>query len=233
MSKKIIAISGGIVKANGVERANISQNYIDAIVASGHSPLILPVMQDEEAIEAVLRVCDGLIMTGGADINPLCYGQPIHRLCGEVDDARDMFDKKVMDKAVALDLPILGICRGNQMINVYFGGTLYQDLTLKDSNVIQHEQLGSRGKNCQYIDIEEGSLLYSVLGKKGFVNSYHHQAVDQVAPNFKVTATAVDGVIEAIEHVSKKIYGVQFHPEVTHYEDELMLGIFKEFIQRF
>lgn len=232
MSKKIIAISGGISRENGVKRANISQNYIDAVVASGHSPLILPIMQDEEAIEAALRVCDGLIMTGGVDINPLYYNQPVHRLCGELDDERDTYEKKVMDKATALDLPILGICRGNQMINVYFGGTLYQDVTLKDQNVIQHMQQGSRGKGCQFIDIEEGSLLYSVLGKKGYINSYHHQSIDQVAPQFKVTATAVDGIIEGIEHVSKKIYGVQFHPEVTHYEDELMLGIFKEFINR-
>ncbi|WP_041138226.1 gamma-glutamyl-gamma-aminobutyrate hydrolase family protein [Beduini massiliensis] len=232
MSKKIIAISGGISRENGVKRANISQNYIDAVVASGHSPLILPIMQDEEAIEAALRVCDGLIMTGGVDINPLYYNQPVHRLCGELDDERDTYEKKVMDKATKLDMPILGICRGNQMINVYFGGTLYQDVTLKDQNVIQHLQLGSRGKGCQFIDIEEGSLLYSVLGKKGYVNSYHHQSIDQLAPNFKVTATAVDGIIEGIEHVSKKIYGVQFHPEVTHYEDELMLNIFKEFIDR-
>ncbi|MFQ6860217.1 MAG: gamma-glutamyl-gamma-aminobutyrate hydrolase family protein [Beduini sp.] len=232
MSKKIIAISGGISRENGVRRANISQNYIDAVVASGHSPLILPIMQDEEAIEAALRVCDGLIMTGGVDINPLYYNQPVHRLCGELDDERDTYEKKVMDKATMLDMPILGICRGNQMINVYFGGTLYQDVTLKDQNVIQHTQQGSRGKGCQFIDIEEGSLLYSVLGKRAYVNSYHHQAVDQIAPQFKVTATAVDGIIEGIEHVSKKIYGVQFHPEVTHYEDELMLGIFKEFINR-
>lgn len=232
MSKKIIAISGGISRENGVKRANISQNYIDAVVASGHSPLILPIMQDEDAIEVALRVCDGLIMTGGVDINPLYYNQPVHRLCGELDDERDTYEKKVMDKATMLDMPILGICRGNQMINVYFGGTLYQDVTLKDQNVIQHTQMGSRGKGCQFIDIEEGSLLYSVLGKRAYVNSYHHQAVDQIAPQFKVTATAVDGIIEGIEHVSKKIYGVQFHPEVTHYEDELMLGIFKEFINR-
>lgn len=232
MNKKIIAISGAVSKENGVERANISQNYIDAVVSSGHAPIIVPLVQDEETIEMILSQCDALIMSGGADINPVHYNQPVHCLCGEIDDDRDMFDYKLMKKAVALEMPVLGICRGHQMINTYFGGTLFQDVTLKDSNVIQHVQRGSRGKGCQYIDIEEDSFLGSVLGKKAYVNSYHHQAIDKAAPNFKVTARAVDGIIEAIEHVSKKIYGVQFHPEVTHYEDKLMLEIFKEFIRR-
>lgn len=232
MEKKIIAISGGMTRENGTLRAGVGNAYLDAVLNAGHAPMMLPMSNDEDAIEACLKVCDGLILTGGVDIHPLCYQQDVHRLCGEIDVFRDEFEYKLLKKAVALNLPILGICRGHQMLNVYFGGTLFQDITLKSKEVIQHVQLGSRGQGCQFINVTKESLLYEVLGEKGYVNSYHHQAVDRVADGFKVTAYANDGIIEAIEHTSKKMYGVQFHPEVTHYEDEKMLAIFKEFIRR-
>lgn len=232
MKRKIIAVSGGLAEMNGFKRAGVSPDYFDAIATSGGAPLMIPMSRDEESIEAALSVCDGLIMSGGVDIDPVHYGQPIHRLCGDVDEYRDAFEYKLLAAAMKLNIPILGICRGIQIINVYFGGSLYQDVTLKSPEVIQHNQKGNRGKGSQTIKVKKGSFLYDVLGDQAYVNSYHHQAIDRLAEGFVVTATAVDGIVEGIEHKEKKIYGVQFHPEMMHREDEKMLSIFKEFINR-
>lgn len=232
MDKKLIAITSGMNRETAIFKTVVNNSYVDAVLHAGHVPIIVPIINDEEALRACLKVCDGLILTGGVDIHPLRYQQDVHRLCGEIDMFRDEYEEIVLNVATSLDMPILGICRGHQMLNVYFGGTLFQDLTLKNPDVIQHVQMGCRGQGCQYIQVEKESLLYDVLGSKGYINSYHHQSIDKVAPGFKVTALANDGIIEAIEHTSKKMYGVQFHPEVTHYNDEKMLGIFKEFIKR-
>lgn len=232
MKRKIIALSGGMGSIDGFLRSGISPDYFDSVTLSGGAPVMIPMSRSKEAIKAALSVCDGLILTGGVDIDPKHYHQPIHRLCGDTDEYRDDFEYKLLDAATELELPIMGICRGIQMINVYFGGSLFQDVTLKSPDVIQHAQKGSRGYGSQWIDIEENSFLYDVLGKKAYVNSYHHQAIDRLADGFKVTARAIDGIVEGIEHQEKKIYGVQFHPEVMHRHDEKMLAIFKEFIDR-
>ena len=232
VKRKIIAVSGGMFQMEGISRSGVNTDYFDAVIQSGGTPVMIPMSRDKEAIRDALSVCDALILTGGVDIDPVHYNQPIHRLCGEVDQYRDAFEYLLLDAAMELDLPILGICRGNQMINVYFGGSLYQDVTLKNPEVIQHAQVGSRGYGSQYIQVKKGSFLYDILGNEAYVNSYHHQAIDSVADDFVVTATAIDGVIEAIEHKEKKIYGVQFHPEVMHRNDDKMLAIFQEFIEQ-
>lgn len=231
MKRKIIGVSGGIGEVNGFIRSGVSPSYFEAVTKAGGAPIMLPIIGDEDAIKDALSICDGLILSGGPDIDPIHYGQPIHRLCGEINEPRDDFEFKLMKAAKAQDIPILGICRGIQMINVYFGGTLFQDVSLKDKDVIQHSQKGSRGKGCQTITVEENSFFHQILDSTAYVNSYHHQSIDQVAPGFKVTAVAVDGIVEAIEHEDKKIYGVQFHPEMMHENDPKMLAIFKKFIE--
>lgn len=231
MSKKIIAVSGGMGETNGFMRSGVSPAYFDSIILAGGAPLMIPMSEDEESIRSVLMHCDGLILSGGVDIDPVLYGQSISTKCGEVDEYRDQFEFKLLDEALKLNLPILGICRGNQMLNVYFGGTLYQDVSLK-GDVIQHMQKGNRGKGSQMIYVEKGTFLYNILGDEAYVNSYHHQSIDVLAKDFRVAARTSDGIVEAIEHLSKPIYGVQFHPEMMSANDEKMLEIFKEFIEK-
>ena len=229
MMKKIIAVSSGTIKVDDVLKSAVNNEYIEAILLSGGSPITIPISNQKEAIKSVLNVCDGLILSGGVDVDPILYHEDIQISCGEIDKDRDEFEMLLIECALELHKPILGICRGHQMLNVYFGGSLYQDIHSLE-NVISHVQKGSRGQGCQQIMIEPNSFLGNILGTSAYVNSYHHQAVFKVAENFKVTAQTKDGVVEGIEHCHLPIYGVQFHPEVMVKNDLKMLEIFKCFI---
>jgi Predicted glutamine amidotransferases len=229
--KIVIGLSGGNSDVEGFIRSGINEMYIKAVMMAGAIPLIIPINQDCETIRAQLSVIDGLILTGGVDIHPKYYNQEILKECGEFDALRDEFEMLLLEVAVKqARIPIFGICRGLQILNVYFGGSLYQDINYNDFVKIKHTQIGSRGYGSHFIDIYKDTFLESIYGKQGFVNSYHHQSVNQLASNFKVVAKSKDGIIEAIEHGTKPIYAVQFHPEIMVENDEFSLDIFKYFI---
>jgi putative glutamine amidotransferase len=210
----------------GTLRAYVNQDYLDALRRAGAAPVILPMAPAEDA-ERQLALVDGLLLTGGADVCPLCYGEQPARGLGDVYQDMDLHWLALARAARAAGMPTLGVCRGMQVLNVAFGGTLHQDLDSLPGPVQQHVQLGYRHAVSHAADMEAGSRLERIFGQGSVgVNSFHHQAVKDVAPGFRVTARARDGVVEGIETEDNAfVLGVQWHPEgmVVHYPDMLRL----------
>ena len=194
-------------------KMEINNNYINAIKRAGGIPLCLPYV-DEETVEAVLDGLDGVLLIGGYDVNPLLYGQEPHRQLGIVIDERDQSEMLMAKKAFERNMPLLGICRGEQVMNVAFGGTLYQDIDTQVEHVLKHTQASMRHELTHTVELFP-SKLQQIIGQDSILtNSFHHQAVDRVAPGFLMNARAKDGVVEGIEHPEHPYcIGVQWHPE--------------------
>lgn len=197
----------------------LRQNYAESVIQASGIPLMIPYQEDADTI---LQLIDGLILPGGdEDINPKVYGHDITSHKTTPNEARDNFEFLIAKKAIALDMPILGICRGMQLLNIAFGGTLIQHipdyLHLRPSeSVINHEQPLPKHVVSHLIDIKPHTILAQLAGdlSETMVNSTHHQAVWQVGEEMRVSATAPDGIIEAIEAINHKfIVGVEWHPE--------------------
>jgi putative glutamine amidotransferase len=209
--------------------------YVNSVIRAGGVPVIIPVTDDKELLSVILGKVDGLIMTGGEDIDPLkWFGEEPRPALGEIAPKRDAFDIALIRLAVEKGLPVLGICRGEQLMNVAFGGTLYQDIPSQlPGYSVKHNQKAPGSYGTHSIWIEKGSVLNIVTGLDSVaVNSFHHQAVKDIAPGFRVTAWSKDGVVEAIEKEgAPKVFGVQFHPEVfTSAGCDTFLGIFRHLI---
>lgn len=159
---------------------------------------------------------DAIILIGGADIHPSYYNEePIEQL-GEVDSLRDVYDIALIRLAAQRNVPMLGICRGEQLINVAFGGTLYQDIPAQyPDTTVRHNQKEPSSVPTHTVHLLQGSAIAQITGQTElFTNTHHHQAVKQAAPGFRITAWATDSIPEAIENINgKPIWGVQFHPE--------------------
>lgn len=220
--------------------SSVPNTYIISIQRAGGIPVLLPVTADTAVIRGMVDRIDALILTGGEDIGPLAwYGQEPNPNLGTVVPQRDFFDITLLRMAVARGIPVMGICRGEQAMNVAFGGTLYQDLPsqYKEGPLVQHNQKSPRENGAHSITVEPGSLLYRTLGAEAVqglrVNSFHHQAVRDLAPGFEITAHAKDGVVEAIEMKNNpRVFGVQFHPEgPTSMGDETFLPLFRHLVQ--
>jgi putative glutamine amidotransferase len=197
-------------------RSAVGQQYVDAVIAAGGAPVALPIGLSGEPLTAIYEMLDGLLLPGGDDVAPELYGHERHPALGAVNDARDALELEVARRALADDLPILGICRGIQLLAVAAGGTLYQDIPSEIEQYLGHDvREHGRDHLSHDLQIEAGSRLAQVLGTTTTrVNSFHHQAVQQVPDGFQVSARAGDGVIEAIEsHSHDFVLGVQCHPE--------------------
>ena len=240
----------GISSYSESGRCQVNMTYVNSVRMAGGVPLVIPVTGDEAQIEAILSTIDGLVMTGGEDFDPLkWFGEEPIRGLGEVVPERDDFDVKLVRAAVAKGIPVLGICRGEQLLAVAIGGSLWQDIPsqVKDSYVKHRQGPTSGAWGTHSIEIEYNSLLYRILGNResAVVNSFHHQAIKDVPQGFRVVARAADGIIEAVERSNAKtnrlapeykdggglILGVQFHPEViTNAGNPEFLPIFKTLV---
>ncbi|GAO99520.1 gamma-glutamyl-gamma-aminobutyrate hydrolase family protein [Fructobacillus ficulneus] len=207
----------------------VQKKLVDVLLKNDVVPVVLPIAKPEMAAELVSMV-DGVIIPGGPDVSPSYYGEDPHRKIGMTYEARDAFETAVIKECVKQGKPVLGICRGIQIINVTFGGTLYQDLQSQFENeVIRHEQVPDSDLPTHYINVEMDSFIAKSQGAHPFVNSKHHQAVKTVADGFKVTAHANDGVIEGIENPDKLIVAVQWHPENFWEDHDDQEQLFKDF----
>ncbi|WJQ08778.1 gamma-glutamyl-gamma-aminobutyrate hydrolase family protein [Geobacillus stearothermophilus] len=234
--KPIIGISGGIMidqggRFPGYERVYVNNNYVQSVVRAGGVPFIIPIVNDPELIYRQVEQIDGLIVSGGHDVNPILYGEEPLEKQGAVFPERDEFDQVLIKTTIEASKPVLAICRGIQILNVAFGGTLYQDISYKKGAFIKHEQDAGPSVATHTIQIVRGSLLERILGTESLTNSFHHQAIKDTAPGFKVTAKTKDGIIEAIEKEDADfVIGVQFHPEMMVEKNTDMLNLFKAFI---
>lgn len=212
----------------------INNDYVEAVIQAGGIPLIIP-MGVELDIPRISDLVDGLMMSGGNDPNPLLYGQEPHPMLGEVTPDRDSLEVELARHFLYINKPIFGICRGMQVLNIAVGGTLYQDIHSENKGVLlQHKQDAPRDHQSHFISIPEGTLFHRLAGKDRIVvNSFHHQAVRDIAPSFVLSGIASDGIIEAIESPTHRfVVGVQWHPEATAIKgEEFSVQLFKRFVQ--
>lgn len=235
---RVVGITCGTrpATAQGGPQQVLNRAYVWAVERAGGIPILLPVTREREVISQYLGVIDGLLLSGGVDLDPSCYGSEPHPKLGEVDTDRDATELPLITEALAQDVPIFAICRGVQALNVALGGTLYQDLPSEHPSEIVHAQreLGlARGEFSHTVRIEPDSRLRAIVGVDEMrCNSFHHQAVKALGAGIKVTATAPDGVIEAIECPAyRSVHGVQFHPEETAPHDPYSHALFTAFIR--
>jgi putative glutamine amidotransferase len=197
-------------------RSSVNQQYVDAVVAAGAAPLLIPIGLNDEALDRIYRLVDGVLLPGGDDVSPRLYGQSPHPSLGTVNDDRDALEVAVARRALEDGLPLLGICRGIQVLAVAAGGTLWQDVPSQYETKLSHD-IREHGRDhlSHEIDVAAGSLLEKAIGTdRATVNSFHHQAIREVPAGFRVTARAGDGIIEAIEAEECRFaVGVQCHPE--------------------
>lgn len=237
MNKPIIGIVSCLECNDGLFadfHCYVNQDYVNAIKKGGGIPLIIPVQQDKDDIFELVNQVDGLLLMGGDDIDPLLYNENPIRQLGMIMRDVDDFYLKCIECADVLKKPTLGVCRGLQMLNVAYGGNLYQDLPSQKKNVMKHDQNTLKYYPTHSIHIEKGNALYELFGETLMVNSYHHQAIKDIAKDFQVIATAQDGVIEAIEKTANTyMLGVQWHPEMMLSQDNPdMLKLMKYFISK-
>ncbi|NDV58653.1 gamma-glutamyl-gamma-aminobutyrate hydrolase family protein [Bacteroides sp. 519] len=213
--------------------SSVRNTYVHAVINAGGIPVLVPVIDNVELLEEILTQLDALILTGGEDIHPSYYNEePIPEL-GNVNNVRDVYDIALIKLAAKRNLPLLGICRGEQLINVAFGGSLYQDIPAQHADTtVNHNQAEPSKIPTHYVTILPGSVIASITGEEELVtNTHHHQAVKQIAPGFRVSAWACDSIPEAIETVDgRPIWGVQFHPEGPAMEGDSIMSRFFNFI---
>jgi putative glutamine amidotransferase len=207
-------------------------DYSQAILQAGGAAVIVPVAQDRGSLATILDRVQGLVLSGGPDLHPRCYGEEPLGGLGEVDAALDEMELSIAQLALEKDLPLLGICRGIQVLNVALGGTLYQDIPSQVPAGICHTPHADKAVNTHTVQVEPGSMLNRILGEPEiWVNSQHHQALKAVARGLAVTARARDGIVEAVELPGRGfVAGVQWHPEGTWREDPFSQKLFGAFV---
>ncbi|MBI1852973.1 MAG: gamma-glutamyl-gamma-aminobutyrate hydrolase family protein [Planctomycetes bacterium] len=219
----------------GEMRHGVDRDYVQALVAAGGAPILLSPALDEDTLASLLPLLHGIVFTGGGDVEPSRFGERAHPKLGRVEKDRDHFELDLYRAARRREIPILGICRGVQLVNVAAGGTLVQDIPSQVARSLRHDAGPREPDPIHDVILEPGSMVRALAGKSRIpVNSFHHQSVKDVAPGFRITATAPDGVVEAIETLDEPFcVGVQWHPE-RHTRgtiDGFREAIFEVFVQ--
>ena len=234
---KKIGLAGNLVFMEsgmfpGYAKSYVNDDYVASITAAGAVPIILPVVADEQVVQEQMQGIDALVITGGWDVDPALWGDEPHTKLGPTLPQRDSFDWMLLKEARKRQLPVFGICRGIQILNVFAGGTLWQDISEQSKSFVKHWQGGHPAQATHMVRTAPGSRLERLLGTSHRVNSFHHMAVHRVAPGFKATAWAADGTIEGIEAADgSPVFAVQWHPEMLHRVDDSMLALFRELLQ--
>ncbi len=197
------------------QRHRQNDTYINAVKQAGGLPILLPCLAGEADIGTHLDLVHGLLVAGGPDADPVFFGEEPEEGLGNVNPCMDAYEIPIIAMALKRDMPVFGICRGEQMLNIAAGGSVIQHLPTTVRRVLKHQQSAPRSYVTHSIDLAAGTLLSRILGAETTrVKSFHHQAVGRVALGFCVSAVAPDGVIEAIESTEHKFaIGVQWHPE--------------------
>lgn len=218
----------GITSSMSDSFIRMRRNYFDAILYAGGIPVFLPHTGGAEDAERFLSFCDGVLFAGGDDVDPKFYGEEVKFDNVETTPARDEFELALAELLKNDARPVLGICRGEQLLNVAFGGTLYQ-------HIDGHRQDERGAVNLRAAKVTEGTLLSELAGSDEIkTNSFHHQAVKDAAPGFTVAARADDGTVEAIEPTERTdrfFLAVQWHPEYFYKTDICAENIFKAFVE--
>lgn len=221
---------------------SLSQTYLDSITTAGGLPVVLPCGPSEKVVVEYVRRCDGVMITGGDDIQPELYYPDVpaelRKTVGRNDPARDLLEMLIVKEAFAQRKPLLAICRGHQILNIALGGTLFVDIPSQVKTTINHSQLKQKDRVVHQVILEKDSLIHRVFGRSTIeVNSSHHQAVDKVARPLRVTGRAPDGVIEAMELRSEDtglmpyLIAVQFHPERLTRGHPEFIELFRSFTE--
>lgn len=219
-------------EGNGISYM-VSSDNVDAITRAGGIPIILPYILAKPVLDQIAQIIDGLYLTGGSDIDPILFGEEPHQNLGMITPDRDIFEIDLINKMLDLKKPILGVCRGCQILNIAVGGDMYQDIYAQiDDKLLQHSQHAPKNHGSHEVNVLNGSLLYRLTGKtKLRVNSRHHQANRTVVDTFQTSGRANDGIIEAIESKEHSfVLGLQWHPE-NMINDQPSRKIFEGFIK--
>ncbi len=198
------------------ERAYLNSAYLLAVQQAAGVPLLLPPRLDDAALGALIERLDGVVLTGGGDIDPARFDELAHPTVSEVSPARDALEIALVEHALGRELPILAICRGLQVLNVALGGSLFQDVGTDPGTQVAHSQEAPRNIPTHRVKIDSGSQLAGVLGVDALgVNSLHHQAIKALGRGLRAVAFAEDGLIEGAEldDESRFVLGIQWHPE--------------------
>jgi putative glutamine amidotransferase len=228
---------GGVVRAwDGAERTGLNSAYVRSVSAAGGVPVIVSPLIGSAYAARALDGVDGLVLTGGEDMDPAWYHADRSPLLNPPSRERDIFELAIFAAARQRELPILGICRGIQVINVAMGGTLYQDLPSERPGPVDHNPAGTRTDRSHGIRLAAGSLAAEALGVTSMrVNSFHHQAIRERAPGLVATGWSDDELIEAVEGGEGQLWmlAVQWHPEEMHAEVAAPeRGLFKALVER-
>jgi putative glutamine amidotransferase len=215
---KIVGISPRLTTTENREREFVNTLYVKQLTSRGLNAIIIST--NNPNADKVLDLCDCFLLTGGHDIDPKYYNEENNGKSLNVNHALDKLDRQIAEHAARTKKPLLGICRGHQAINIFLGGSLFQDIGDTHSDI----------KSGHAVYAEPNRLL--PFAQKIMVNSYHHQAIDRVAPEFDVIARAEDGTIEAIIHQSLPIIGIQWHPEIIPdaVESKLIFDVFARLV---
>lgn len=227
--KPVIGLTGSFRPHEWTAQHYMNQSYFHAIRQFGGIPVLIPVLAEKDELEYLISTLDGLVLTGGDDIDPLLFGETILNDTVQLCPERDQAEYEVLKLADQRKLPILGICRGVQVMNVFFGGDLYQDLPAQIPDCGQHRMEAPYHRTGHNCIAQQGTPVES-WGTFG-VNSHHHQAVRNVAPGYRCMGKSEDGVIEAIFDPAHKFrWGVQWHPERIWDIEETSAEVFRKFI---